>query len=69
MIEVLENGAKIPLTLIVAPAGYGKSILASQWLDVAALTGAWVSLDNGDNDLRVILSYIIEAIQSVVPQQ
>ncbi len=69
LIEVLANGAESPLTLIVAPAGYGKSILASQWLDVAALTGAWVSLDNGDNDLRVFLSYIIEAIQSVVPQQ
>ena len=69
LIEVLENGAENPLTLIIAPAGYGKSILASQWLDVAALTGVWVSLDNGDNDLRVISSYIIEAIQSVVPQQ
>ncbi|MGB5618454.1 MAG: response regulator [Desulfobacterales bacterium] len=69
LIEVLENGAKNPLTLIIAPAGYGKSILASQWLDVTALAGAWVSLDKGDNDLRVILSYIIEAIQSVVPQQ
>ena len=69
LIEVLENGAEKPLTLIVAPAGYGKSILASQWLDVTALAGAWVSLDNGDNDLRVILDYIIEAIQSVAPQQ
>ncbi len=67
LITVLENGVVNPLTLIAAPAGYGKSILASQWLDVSEFPGAWVSLDDGDNDIRVILSYIIEAINNIFP--
>ena len=66
LIAAIENSVHNPMTLIVAPAGYGKSILASGWLEVSQLNGAWVSLDEGDNDLRVFLSYVIEAIQKVV---
>ena len=66
LIAAIENGVHNPMTLIVAPAGYGKSILASGWLEVSQLNGAWVSLDEGDNDPRVFLSYVIEAIQRVV---
>ncbi len=68
LIEVLENGARNPMTLIAAPAGYGKSILASQWLDVSDLPGAWVSLGKSDNDLRLFLNYFFEAIANLFPQ-
>ena len=66
LIAAIENSVHNPMTLIVAPAGYGKSILASGWLEVSQLNGTWVSLDEGDNDLRVFLGYVIEAIQKVV---
>ena len=69
LIELLENGVQNPVTLIAAPAGYGKSVLAGQWLDVSEFPGAWVSLDESDNDVRLFLSYIVEAIQNLFPQQ
>ena len=52
-----------PLTLICAPAGYGKSTLASCWLASADVPGAWVSLDENDNDPRFFLAYVVAAIQ------
>ena len=55
------------MTLISAPAGYGKSVLASQWLETCECPGAWLSLDENDNDLRVFLTYLIEALQSAFP--
>ena len=66
LLEMMEQSVQYPMTLIAAPAGYGKSILASGWLEVSQKKGAWVSLDENDNHLRVFLSYVIEAIQSVV---
>jgi LuxR family maltose regulon positive regulatory protein len=69
LLEILENHIENPITLIAAPAGYGKSILASLWLEVSRLRGGWVSLDEGDNDVRVFLSYVLEAIQRLFPQK
>jgi LuxR family maltose regulon positive regulatory protein len=65
LIEMLEGGVRNPMALIAAAAGYGKSTLASQWLDVARLPGTWVSLDEGDNDLRVFLEYVLAAIENL----
>lgn len=65
LLETMEQSVQYPMTLVAAPAGYGKSILASAWLEVSNWKGAWVSLDENDNHLRVFLSYVIEAIQSV----
>lgn len=67
LIELLEQGRNRAMTLISAPAGYGKSILASQWLETCQCPGAWVSLDENDNDLRLFLTYLLEAIQNVLP--
>ena len=69
LIELLENGVENPVSLIAAPAGYGKSTLASQWLEVSEVSGAWISLDESDNDTRIFLSYIIQSIQNLFPQQ
>lgn len=69
LIEVMENQIQNSMTLIAAPAGYGKSILASQWLAVSKFPGAWVSLDKSDDDVRIFLSYVIKAIQSLFPQK
>ena len=63
----LNQGRHRPLTLVSAPAGYGKSTLVSCWLAACDVPGAWVSLDENDNDLRLFLSYVVAAIQRLFP--
>ena len=69
LFEILENGFIHPLTLISAPAGYGKSILVNQWLEISAAPCGWASLDDSDNDLPIFLNYLLEVIQTVFPRQ
>ena len=67
LLDELEKGRERPLTLISAPAGYGKSTLASCWLAASDFPGAWLSLDERDNDLRLFLTYFLEAIRTLFP--
>jgi LuxR family maltose regulon positive regulatory protein len=67
LMEQLDRGLGRRLTLVSAPAGFGKSTLASAWLDTCVLPSAWLSLDEYDNDLLGFLSYLLAAIQSVSP--
>ena len=67
LIERLNAGLHRKLTLISAPAGFGKTTLLSEW---AAGCGprtrvAWLSLDEGDNDPARFLSYLIAALQTI----
>jgi LuxR family maltose regulon positive regulatory protein len=55
------------LTLIAAPAGYGKTTLASQWLQTIDLPVAWLSLDPDDNDPTRFFRYLIAAFQTAAP--
>src|SRR5207249_683122 len=52
------------LTLISAPAGFGKTTLLSSWIHQRQLAVAWLSLDAGDNDPRRFLSYVIAALET-----
>jgi LuxR family maltose regulon positive regulatory protein len=68
--ERLERGLDCKLTLVAAPAGFGKSSLLSTW--VAARAGAapalgWVSLDETDNDPLRFWSYVLAALDGVAP--
>jgi len=56
----LKLGSK--LTLLSAPAGFGKTTLVTNWLHDADLQIAWLSLDEGDNDPARFLSYIVAAL-------
>ena len=59
-----------PLTLIIAPAGYGKTTLLSQWAQELSRTGApvcWLTLDRGERDPAMLLAYLIRAFQSITP--
>ena len=67
LLERLNRNRQRPLTLICAPAGFGKSVLASLWLQASNYPGAWVSLDKNDNDLRTFLSYLLSAVRSAFP--
>ncbi len=55
------------LTLVVAPAGYGKSTLVCDWLNHSPEPNAWLSLDSSDNDLRQFLGSLIAALRRLFP--
>jgi LuxR family maltose regulon positive regulatory protein len=64
MSDLVASGLP-PLTVVAAPAGFGKSTLLADWL--AALAGddtvvAWLSLDESDNDLPQFLAYVVSAL-------
>lgn len=65
LIERLDQGALGQFTLISAPAGFGKTTLLTQWLADRQEGVAWISLDDGDNDLRRFLAYLAAALQQV----
>jgi len=64
LLDQLNEGRHRPLTLISAPAGYGKSTLASRWVATCASPSGWVSLDESDSDLRMFPRYVLAAIKS-----
>ena len=53
------------LSLVAAPAGYGKTTLVSDWVDHTGLPVCWISLDESDNDPRRFFTYLIAALQQV----
>ena len=63
--EKLNTGLGRKLILISAPAGFGKTTVVCDWIDLNKIPAAWFSLDNGDNDPAVFLNYIISGIQSI----
>ena len=65
LIERLARGDARPLVSVVAPAGYGKTTLLSQWAERNGQAFAWVSVDDADNDAKVLLSYVAEALDAV----
>ncbi|HRV96827.1 MAG TPA: LuxR family transcriptional regulator, partial [Anaerolineae bacterium] len=67
LIDRLNQGLAGKLTLISAPAGFGKTTLVSHWLEQVNLTVAWLSLDQDDNDLARFLRYMIAALQTIQP--
>ena len=67
LIERLDKGLRQgrKLTLVSAPAGFGKTTLVTDWVCGGAREVAWLSLDEGDNDPVQILIYLIAALQQV----
>jgi len=68
LVERLNRTSELPLVLVCAPAGYGKTTTLAQW--VTALDQrpfAWVSLDRGDDDPIVLLSHVAVALDRISP--
>jgi len=63
--EGLHHNRK--LTLIAAPAGFGKTTLLSEWVVNCKRKVAWLSLDEGDSDLIRFLTYFVAALQTIAP--
>lgn len=69
LIQLLNGGLTKPVTLFSAPAGFGKTVLAGQWLARCATPAAWLTLDSSDNDLRVFLRDLVAAVRQRAPQR
>jgi ATP/maltotriose-dependent transcriptional regulator MalT len=70
LVEQLHRGAERKLTLVTAPAGFGKTTLLAEWLaatPAGEASAGWVSLDQGDNDPGLFWAYVIAALQRVRP--
>jgi LuxR family maltose regulon positive regulatory protein len=68
LIERLNAGLYRRLTLLSAPAGYGKTTLLGQWVAQCARPVAWLSLDEGDNDPVRFWAYVAGALRTVRPE-
>src|SRR5205823_12120029 len=67
LIERLNEGLQRKLTLIAAPAGFGKTTLVSAWVASCDRQVAWLSLDKGDSDPTLFLTYFVAALQTIAP--
>ncbi len=68
LIEHLDQGTERKLTLVSAPAGFGKSTVLAEWVagtPARERPAAWVSLDQSDNDPALFWAYFITALQTV----
>jgi len=65
LVKRLTRGVPGPIVSVVAPAGYGKTTLLSQWAEHHGQAFAWVSVDEADNDPKVLLRYVAEALDAV----
>jgi LuxR family transcriptional regulator, maltose regulon positive regulatory protein len=67
LIDKLARGDSRPIVSVAAPAGYGKTTLLAQWAEHNGRAFAWVSVDEKDNDPKVLLTYVAEALNAVEP--
>ena len=67
LLERLARRDAGPIVSVVAPAGYGKTTLLAQWAERDGRSFAWVSADEMDNDPKVLLTYVAEALDAVEP--
>jgi LuxR family maltose regulon positive regulatory protein len=67
LLERLRRDDPVPIVSVVAPPGYGKTTLLSQWAERNGQSFAWVSVDEPDNDPKVLLTYVAEALDAVEP--
>mgnify|MGYP001426097290 CR=1 FL=1 len=65
LLRLLEHGAS--LTLVVAPAGYGKTTLIADWLETCHLLSAWVTFDAEVTDLPHFLTRLLTALRASLP--
>lgn len=65
LIDRLNEGVQRSLTLVSAPAGFGKTTLVSDWVAKSERAVAWLSLDEEDSDPARFLTYLVASLQSV----
>ncbi len=67
LFERLDLLTRRKLTLVAAPAGFGKTTLLGAWLQRGGVSAAWLSLDEADNDPARFWSYVLTALEAAWP--
>ena len=67
LLQALRRACEVPLSLVVAPAGWGKTTVVMDWLEHDRVSAAWVSLDVTENDPKRFWSYLLAAVRKVAP--
>ncbi len=67
LFKALEQVTQARLTLLAAPAGYGKTTLLTNWLAVSDKNTAWLSLDEADNEPKHFFFYLLSALRTLDP--
>jgi LuxR family transcriptional regulator, maltose regulon positive regulatory protein len=67
LLEWLEASAATPVVAMIAPAGYGKTLLAAEWARRDPRPFVWLSIDRHDNDPTVLLTYLAVGLDRVEP--
>ena len=65
LLRLMDRAFEVPLTLVSAPAGYGKSVFVARWAGSCEHRVAWLSLDRDESDLRLFLQYLVAAVHTV----
>jgi LuxR family maltose regulon positive regulatory protein len=68
LLSLLDEGTRRPLTLVSAPAGFGKTTLLAEWARGCGLPVAWLSLEEADSDGAHLLSSLVAALGKVDPE-
>jgi LuxR family transcriptional regulator, maltose regulon positive regulatory protein len=67
LVARLAGAREVPLALVVAPAGYGKTTVLAEWAEADPRPFAWLSLDSDDDDPACLLSAIALALEEIEP--
>lgn len=67
LLERMKAGSQRALTVITAPAGFGKTTLAAAWARTRAMPVAWLSLQPADRPRERLLAYVVQALQAINP--
>ncbi|MGE5704151.1 MAG: LuxR C-terminal-related transcriptional regulator [Clostridia bacterium] len=67
LLEKMNQTLSAKLTIVTAPAGFGKTTLVSDWIAQSDLTAVWVSLGKEENDAVLFWNYVITALQGMKP--
>jgi len=67
LLDMMDRIIEVPLTLVSAPAGFGKSTLVSEWAQRQENPVAWLSLDESESDVWQFVSYMVHAIEQAFP--
>jgi LuxR family maltose regulon positive regulatory protein len=67
LLDRMREGAQRGLTLVIAPAGFGKTTLAAAWAQSAGMPVAWLSLETAERAPERFLSYLIQSLQQLQP--
>src|SRR5450432_99533 len=67
LLDDLRRAADVPVVLISAGAGYGKTTLVSQWVDADARPSAWISVTGHHDDPATLLEDVLDGLHCIEP--